>query len=115
MVLKLGINEWPMPGRIVRRATYESEYHELLKKDGVPFVPYAIWKDMFFAAFVIARRLPRARCTSVHLEPQAAKQGKNRTTSHHPRLGPKPDSFSCGSMSLLCLARFRPRSKHRRF
>src|ERR1700727_1116305 len=23
MVLKLGINEWPMPGRIVRRATYE--------------------------------------------------------------------------------------------
>src|ERR1700681_3932824 len=25
MVLKLGINEWPMPGRIVRRATYLSE------------------------------------------------------------------------------------------
>ena len=22
MVLKLGINEWPMPGRIVRRSTY---------------------------------------------------------------------------------------------
>ena len=22
LVLKLGINEWPMPGRIVRRATY---------------------------------------------------------------------------------------------
>ena len=29
MVLKLGINEWPMPGRIVRRATYVQEYHEL--------------------------------------------------------------------------------------
>ena len=28
MVLKLGINEWPMPGRIVRRATYEREYHD---------------------------------------------------------------------------------------
>src|SRR5580765_3871156 len=28
MVLKLGINEWPMPGRIVRRATYLNEYHE---------------------------------------------------------------------------------------
>src|SRR5271167_1629331 len=27
MVLKLGINEWPMPGRIVRRATYMQEYH----------------------------------------------------------------------------------------
>ncbi len=32
MVLKLGINEWPMPGRIVRRATYETEYHELTKE-----------------------------------------------------------------------------------
>src|ERR1700755_2483136 len=29
MVLKLGINEWPMPGRVVRRATYEREYHAL--------------------------------------------------------------------------------------
>jgi len=53
MVLKLGINEWPMPGRIVKRATYESEYHALTKKDGAPFFPYAVWKDLFFAAFVI--------------------------------------------------------------
>jgi ubiquinol-cytochrome c reductase cytochrome b subunit len=53
MVLKLGINEWPMPGRIVRRATYEAEYHTLTKKDGAPFVPYAVWKDMFFAGFII--------------------------------------------------------------
>ena len=34
MVVKLGINEWPMPGRVVRRATYLTEYHELTKKDG---------------------------------------------------------------------------------
>src|SRR6266511_2975108 len=53
MVLKLGINEWPMPGRIVKRATYEAEYHTLTKKDGAPFFPYAIWKDLFFAAFII--------------------------------------------------------------
>lgn len=53
MVLKLGINDWPMPGRIVRKATYEREYHELTKQQGAPFVPYAIWKDMFFAAFII--------------------------------------------------------------
>src|SRR5262245_4142824 len=31
MVLKLGINEWPMPGRVVRRTTYEAEYHALTK------------------------------------------------------------------------------------
>jgi len=53
MVLTLGINEWPMPGRIVRRATYVKEYHELTRKDGVPFVPGAIAKDMFFTGFVL--------------------------------------------------------------
>src|SRR6516164_9713005 len=45
LVLKLGINEWPMPGRIVRRATYIQQYHELTSDDGVPFVPNAIRKD----------------------------------------------------------------------
>jgi ubiquinol-cytochrome c reductase cytochrome b subunit len=53
MVLKLGINEWPMPGRAVRKATYIKDYRELTKKDGVPFVPGAIWKDLFFAAFIL--------------------------------------------------------------
>ena len=53
MVLKLGINDWPMPGRIVKRATYLNEYQEMTKRDGAPFVPYAIWKDMFFAAFML--------------------------------------------------------------
>src|SRR6188474_1016704 len=53
MVLKLGINEWPMPGRVVKRATYIGEYHELTKTDGAPFFPYAVWKDLFFAASVV--------------------------------------------------------------
>src|ERR1700685_2097457 len=29
MVLKLGVNEWPMPGRVVRRTTYLEEYERL--------------------------------------------------------------------------------------
>jgi ubiquinol-cytochrome c reductase cytochrome b subunit len=53
LVLKLGINEWPMPGRVVRRSTYMQEYHELTRKDGIPFVPQAVWKDMFFSAAII--------------------------------------------------------------
>jgi ubiquinol-cytochrome c reductase cytochrome b subunit len=53
MVLKLGVNEWPMPGRVVRRATYLKEYHELAHTKGVPFVPYAVWKDIFFSGFII--------------------------------------------------------------
>jgi ubiquinol-cytochrome c reductase cytochrome b subunit len=53
MVLRLGINEWPMPGRLVRKATYEREYPELVRKDGVPFVPDAVWKDAIFAAAIV--------------------------------------------------------------
>jgi ubiquinol-cytochrome c reductase cytochrome b subunit len=53
MVIKLGINEWPMPGRLVRKATYVKEYHELTKKDGIPFVPSAVWKDLFFSGFIL--------------------------------------------------------------
>jgi ubiquinol-cytochrome c reductase cytochrome b subunit len=53
MVLKLGINEWPMPGRIVRKSTYLKEYHELIKKDGIPFFPGAVYKDIFFAGCVL--------------------------------------------------------------
>jgi ubiquinol-cytochrome c reductase cytochrome b subunit len=54
LVLKLGINEWPMPGRLVRRSTYIQQYEDSVHKDGIPFVPAAIWKDMIFASVVIA-------------------------------------------------------------
>jgi ubiquinol-cytochrome c reductase cytochrome b subunit len=53
LVLKLGINDWPTPGRLVRRETYLKEYHELTQRHGVPFVPQAVWKDAMFAAAVI--------------------------------------------------------------
>src|SRR5271155_1372325 len=53
MVLRLGINDWPMPGRIVKKSTYLREYHELEKKTGIPFVPDAAWKDAIFAAAIM--------------------------------------------------------------
>lgn len=53
MVLKLGVSEWPMPRRLVRRETYLREYHEMTKKDGVPFFPAAMWKDIVFSGFVL--------------------------------------------------------------
>jgi ubiquinol-cytochrome c reductase cytochrome b subunit len=53
LVLKLGINDWPMPGRAVRRATYLKEYEELTHRDGVPFVPGAVAKDIAFSAAVL--------------------------------------------------------------
>ncbi len=54
LVLKLGINEWPMPGRIVRRESYLQEYEDLLHSEGVPFFPHAVWKDLIFAAAIVA-------------------------------------------------------------
>jgi ubiquinol-cytochrome c reductase cytochrome b subunit len=46
MVFKLGINEWPMPGRIVTRERYVKEYEAEIQKDGVPFIPDAFKRDM---------------------------------------------------------------------
>jgi ubiquinol-cytochrome c reductase cytochrome b subunit len=62
MVLKLGVNEWPMPGRIVRRETYVKEYNDLAHHDGIPFVPGAVWKDLFFSAAIM---LAVAVCAAV--------------------------------------------------
>jgi ubiquinol-cytochrome c reductase cytochrome b subunit len=53
LVLTAGINEYPVPGKLVRKETYHQEYEALIKKDGVPFYPKAIGKDLIFSAFLI--------------------------------------------------------------
>jgi ubiquinol-cytochrome c reductase cytochrome b subunit len=53
MVLKLGISEYPMPGRVVNKDTYVAEYEEMVHEDGVPFVPVAFQKDLVFAGILI--------------------------------------------------------------
>ena len=53
LVLKLGINEWPMPGRLVRRSDYLEKYHAMTRTDGVPFMPYGVWKDVVFSGLIL--------------------------------------------------------------
>jgi ubiquinol-cytochrome c reductase cytochrome b subunit len=96
MVFKLGINEWPMPGRIVRRATYLKEYEELTHKDGVPFVPDAIWKDLIFAACIL---LAVALCAIV-LGPFGPSGQPDPTII---QTVPKPDFFFLWLYALLSL------------
>ncbi len=96
MVLKLGINEWPMPGRIVKRATYTREYEELVRKDGAPFVPYAVWKDLFFAAFIL---LAVAAC-AVYFGPFGPSGRPDPTII---QTVPKPDYFFLWLYALLSL------------
>ena len=96
MVVTLGVNEWPMPGRIVKRATYISDYHELTKKDGEPFVPYAVWKDMFFAGFMI---LAVAAC-ALYFGPFGPTGRPDPTII---QTVPKPDYFFLWLYALLSL------------
>jgi ubiquinol-cytochrome c reductase cytochrome b subunit len=53
LVLRLGVNEWPMPGRVVDRVTYRKRYEEEVHRDGVPFFPVAARKDMIAMALVV--------------------------------------------------------------
>ena len=96
MVFTLGINEWPMPGRIVKRATYISDYHELTKKDGEAFFPYGVWKDMFFAAFII---LAVAAC-ALYFGPFGPTGRPDPTII---QTVPKPDYFFLWLYALLSL------------
>ena len=96
MVIKLGINEWPMPGRVVKRATYINEYHDLTKRAGAPFVPYAIWKDLFFAGFVL---LAVAACAA-YFGPFGPTGQPDPTII---QTAPKPDYFFLWLYALLSL------------
>ena len=96
MVLKLGINEWPMPGRIVKRATYVSEYHALTKEHGAPFAPYAVWKDLFFAGVII---LAVAAC-AIYFGPFGPTGQPDPTII---QTAPKPDYFFLWLYALLSL------------
>jgi ubiquinol-cytochrome c reductase cytochrome b subunit len=53
LVLTKGINEYPVPGKLVEKETYAEEYETLIKKEGVPFFPKAISKDLVFSGVVI--------------------------------------------------------------
>ncbi|HKE06482.1 MAG TPA: cytochrome b N-terminal domain-containing protein [Candidatus Acidoferrum sp.] len=96
MVLKLGINDWPMPGRLVRKATYVKEYHELTQKDGIPFFPAAVWKDLFFAAAVL---LALAACAA-YFGPFGPSGRPDPTII---QTAPRPDYFFLWLYALLSL------------
>jgi ubiquinol-cytochrome c reductase cytochrome b subunit len=96
MVLKLGVNEWPMPGRIVKRETYLKEYHELTQKDGVPFFPDAFRKDLVFSGFLVVALV---LCAAV-LGPIGPTEPPDPTVV---QAVPRPDFFFLWAFAALAL------------
>jgi ubiquinol-cytochrome c reductase cytochrome b subunit len=96
LVLKLGINEWPMPGRVVRRSDYLENYHNLTLKDGVPFVPYAVWKDVVFSGLIL---LSIAAC-AVYFGPFGPSGQPDPTII---QTAPRPDFFFLWLYAILSL------------
>jgi ubiquinol-cytochrome c reductase cytochrome b subunit len=85
-----------MPGRIVRRATYVKEYHDLTQKDGIPFVPGAVTRDLFFSAFIL---LSVAVC-AIYFGPFGPGGQPDPTII---QTAPKPDYFFLWIYSVLSL------------
>jgi ubiquinol-cytochrome c reductase cytochrome b subunit len=96
LVLKLGINEWPMPGRLVRRSDYLEKYHTLTRTDGVPFVPYGVWKDAAFSGVIL---LAIAAC-AFYFGPFGPSGRPDPRIIH---TAPRPDFFFLWLYALLSL------------
>src|SRR5882757_3033149 len=96
MVLKLGINEWPVPGRVVKRETYLKEYHELTQKDGVKFFPDAFRKDLVFSGLII---IALVLCAAI-AGPIGPKGQPDPTVV---QAVPRPDFFFLWSFAALAL------------
>ncbi|MEZ4572978.1 MAG: cytochrome bc complex cytochrome b subunit [Thermomicrobiales bacterium] len=52
LVVRHGISEPPVAGRPVDPASYKAWYQRLLERDGIPFWPDAIWRDVVFAMVI---------------------------------------------------------------
>jgi ubiquinol-cytochrome c reductase cytochrome b subunit len=96
LVLNKGINEYPTPGNVVVKETYETQYEEMVKKTGVPFVPNVIGKDLIFSAFLIF-----AITTCAIVFGPAGPSGPPNPTLIH--TAPKPDFYFLPIYAALAL------------
>src|SRR5262247_13164 len=96
LVLTKGINEYPVPGKPVEKKTYAEEYETLIKKEGVPFFPKAISKDLVFSGLVILGILGCA----IYFGPEGPHGAPDPTQIN---TVPKPDFFFLWLYAVLAL------------
>ncbi len=53
LVLRNGISEPAKAGRLVDPKTYRKWYQNMLKTEGIPFWPYAAWRDVLFSVGIV--------------------------------------------------------------
>jgi ubiquinol-cytochrome c reductase cytochrome b subunit len=96
LVLTKGVNEYPIPGKVVRRESYEREYEKLIHETGVPFTPHAIGKDLIFSGGLTLTILA---CAAVF--GPAGPSGPPDPALIH--TAPKPDFFFLSVYAVLAL------------
>jgi ubiquinol-cytochrome c reductase cytochrome b subunit len=96
LVLSKGVNEYPQPGRVVKKESYEAEYEEEIKKTGVPFVPNVIGKDLIFSGCLMVAMV----ACSLIFGPKGPSGPPNPTLIH---TSPLPDFYFLPIFAALAL------------
>jgi len=96
LVYRMGISEWPMPGRLVKRETYLANYRDTVEREGEPLIPNGIRKDLIFAALIVLALI----VTAAILGPKGPNGAPNPSII---RTRPHPDFFFLWMEALMGL------------
>jgi ubiquinol-cytochrome c reductase cytochrome b subunit len=96
LVIRNGISEPPKMGRPVDPKSYRQWYKDMLQKVGVPFWPYAAWRDILFGAATVIAVISLA----IIYGPPELSQPPNPAYIY---TNPKPDWYMLAIFSLFAL------------
>ncbi len=96
LVIRNGISEPAKAGRPVDPKTYREWYKDMLKKSGIPFWPYAAWRDVVFGSATVLAVISLAYIFG-------APELTGSPDPSHIYTTPKPDWYMLAIFSLFAL------------